>query len=198
MNLICPTLRHPRVRLELLSIEHLLGLQAASDDGDLSTLWYTAVPSADGMAVEIERRLGLYAQGKMVPFTIIEITDAGETIIGMTTFMNAEHSAQYTRVEIGSTWYAQSAQRSGINTIVKRMMLAHAFEVWGAIAVEFRTHRLNQTSRRAIERLGAQFDGTLRAHSLSNGVLRDTVVYSIVAAEWPTIRVHLDFKMRPR
>jgi RimJ/RimL family protein N-acetyltransferase len=194
MNLICPTLSHPRVRLELLSIEHLLGLQAASDDGDLSTLWYTAVPSADGMAVEIERRLGLYAQGKMVPFTIIEITDAGETIIGMTTFMNAE----YTRVEIGSTWYAQSAQRSGINTIVKRMMLAHAFEVWGAIAVEFRTHRLNQTSRSAIERLGAQFDGTLRAHSLSNGVLRDTVVYSIVAAEWPTIRVHLDFKMRPR
>jgi RimJ/RimL family protein N-acetyltransferase len=186
------------VRLELLSIEHLLGLQAASDDGDLSTLWYTAVPSADDMAVEIERRLGLYAQGKMVPFTIIEITDAGETIIGMTTFMNVEHSAQYTRVEIGSTWYAQSAQLNGINTIVKRMMLAHAFEVWGAIAVEFRTHRLNQTSRRAIERLGAQFDGTLRAHSLSNGVLRDTVVYSIVAAEWPTIRVHLDFKMRAR
>lgn len=198
MTLSATTLEHAKVRLELTSHAHLEGLKIACMDGDLDKLWYTTIPSANAMVSEIDRRLGLYQQGTMVPYTIIQKTSFGEQIIGMTTFMNIENSATYNRVEIGSTWYAKSAQRSGINTIVKRLMLTHAFEVWKCIAVEFRTHRLNQQSRTAIERLGAQLDGILRAHAISpNGTLRDTAVYSITAAEWPTIKVHLGFKIRP-
>lgn len=159
MKLIAITLEHARVRLELLSMSHLEALQNAVNDGDLSSLWYTLVPSSSDMAAEIERRLDLYRQGDMVPFTIIEKTAQGERVVGMTTFMNVFCQKNYTRLEIGSTWYAQSAQRTGINTIAKYMMLEHVFEEWQAIAVEFRTHRLNQQSRRAIERLGAQLDG---------------------------------------
>ena len=104
------------------------------------------------------------------------------------------------RVEIGSTWYAQRVQRTALNTQCKRLLLAHAFETLDCIAVEFRTHRLNTQSRRAIERLGAQLDGILRAHQrTADGSLRDTAVYSITAAEWPTIRQHLDHQLsRPR
>ena len=195
MTLLATTLDHKRVRLELTSLDHLEGLKSACADGELNKLWYTVIPTPDGMENEIRRRLDLYEKGTMVPYTIIQKTDSCEQIIGMTTFMNVEHTSAYNRVEIGSTWYAQSVQRNGINTIVKRMMLAHAFEEWKVLAVEFRTHRLNQQSRQAIERLGAQLDGILRSHSImANGTLRDTAVYSITATEWPTIKVHLDFK----
>lgn len=195
MTLLATTLDHKKVRLELTSLDHLEGLKSACADGELNKLWYTVIPTPDGMENEIRRRLDLYEKGTMVPYTIIQKTDDCEQIIGMTTFMNVEHTSAYNRVEIGSTWYAQSVQRNGINTIVKRMMLAHAFEEWKVLAVEFRTHRLNQQSRQAIERLGAQLDGILRSHSImANGTLRDTAVYSITATEWPTIKVHLDFK----
>ena len=195
MTLLATTLDHKKVRLELTSLDHLEGLKSACADGELNKLWYTVIPTPDGMENEIRRRLDLYEKGTMVPYTIIQKTDGCEQIIGMTTFMNVEHTSTYNRVEIGSTWYAQSVQRNGINTIVKRMMLAHAFEEWKVLAVEFRTHRLNQQSRQAIERLGAQLDGILRSHSImANGTLRDTAVYSITATEWPTIKVHLDFK----
>lgn len=195
MTLLATTLDHKKVRLELTSLDHLEGLKSACADGELNKLWYTVIPTPDGMENEIRRRLDLYEKGTMVPYTIIQKTDNCEQIIGMTTFMNVEHTSAYNRVEIGSTWYAQSVQRNGINTIVKRMMLAHAFEEWKVLAVEFRTHRLNQQSRQAIERLGAQLDGILRSHSImANGTLRDTAVYSITATEWPTIKVHLDFK----
>ena len=195
MTLLATTLDHKRVRLELTSLDHLEGLKSACADGELNKLWYTVIPTPDGMENEIRRRLDLYEKGTMVPYTIIQKTDSCEQIIGMTTFMNIEHTSAYNRVEIGSTWYARSVQRNGINTIVKRMMLAHAFEEWKVLAVEFRTHRLNQQSRQAIERLGAQLDGILRSHSImANGTLRDTAVYSITATEWPTIKVHLDFK----
>ncbi|MGB5109007.1 MAG: GNAT family protein [Formosimonas sp.] len=195
-KLLAPTLTHAKVRLEPTALSHLDGLKAACADGDLNALWYTAVPSPDTVEAEIKRRLALYDAGSMVPLTIIQTTDGAEKIIGMTTYMNVEHNTTYTRVEIGSTWYAQSAQRNGINTIVKRMMLAHAFEEWRVIAVEFRTHRFNQQSRAAIERLGAQLDGMLRAHFIMpNGTMRDTAVYSISAHEWPTVRTHLDFKI---
>jgi RimJ/RimL family protein N-acetyltransferase len=111
-----------------------------------------------------------------------------------------ERRRGHRRVEIGSTWYAAAVQRSPLNTQCKRLLLAHAFETLGCIAVEFRTHRLNTQSRRAIERLGAQLDGMLRAHQVSpNGTLRDTAVYSITAAEWPTVRAHLDWQLaKPR
>jgi RimJ/RimL family protein N-acetyltransferase len=131
----------------------------------------------------------------MLPFTVF---DAAGRIAGMSTYMNID--ATHKRVEIGSTWYAASAQRTPLNTECKRMLLTHAFEQLDCIAVEFRTHRLNTPSRRAIERLGAQLDGILRAHQRApDGTLRDTAVYSITAAEWPAVRSHLSWQLeRPR
>jgi N-acetyltransferase len=144
------------------------------------------------MAAEIERRLGLLARDSMLPFTVL---DADGRVAGMTTYMNVDGANRH--VEIGSTWYAKRVQRSALNTECKLMLLTHAFEMLDCIAVEFRTHRLNTQSRRAIERLGAQLDGILRSHQISpNGSLRDTAVYSITAAEWPTVRAHLQFQLR--
>ena len=189
------TLAGPHARLEPLSMAHHDALCAATRDGELWQLWYTAVPSPAGMAAEIERRLALQAAGSMLPFTA---SDAHGRVVGMTTYMNIDTANR--RVEIGSTWTAASAQRGALNTQCKRLLLGHAFDVLGCIAVEFRTHRLNLQSRRAIERLGAQLDGILRAHQRSpNGALRDTAVYSITAAEWPAVQAHLDWQLvRPR
>ncbi|HLL10917.1 MAG TPA: GNAT family protein [Rubrivivax sp.] len=181
--------------LRPLSTAHHDALCEATRDGELWRLWYTLVPSPEGMAAEIERRLKLQAAGSMLPFTTF---DADGQVVGMTTYMNVD--AGNRRVEIGSTWTAASMQRSAFNTQCKRLLLAHAFEALDCIAVEFRTHRLNTQSRRAIERLGAQLDGILRAHALApNGSLRDTAVYSITAAEWPAVKAHLDWQlMKPR
>ena len=189
------SLRHEHVALLPLAPEHEAGLVEATRDGELWRLWYTAVPSPDGMAAEIERRLRLQAAGSMLPFTVF---DASGRIVGMTTYMNID--AANRRVEIGSTWYASSVQRSPLNTAAKRLLLGHAFETLDCIAVELRTHRLNTQSRRAIERLGAQLDGILRAHQLgANGSVRDTAVYSITAPEWPAVRNHLDWQLvKPR
>lgn len=189
------TLSGQHARLVPLSTEHADGLRHAVRDGNLEQLWYTAVPTPEGMEAEIARRLGLQAAKSMLPFTVM---DASDRVVGMTTYMNVDNTNQ--RVEIGSTWYARSAQRGPLNTECKRMLLAHAFETLGCIAVEFRTHRFNTQSRRAIERLGAQLDGMLRNHQVAaNGTLRDTAVYSITAAEWPTVRAHLDWQLvKPR
>ena len=189
------TLKGTHAALVPLSGEHLAGLQDATRDGDLSSLWYTAVPSPEGMAAEIQRRLGLLARDSMLPFTVL---DADGRVSGMTTYMNVDGA--HRRVEIGSTWYARRVQRTPLNTECKLMLLSHAFDALSCIAVEFRTHRLNTQSRRAIERLGAQLDGILRSHQISpNGSLRDTAVYSITAAEWPTVRAHLRFQLqKPR
>jgi RimJ/RimL family protein N-acetyltransferase len=146
------------------------------------------------MAKEIDRRLGLQVAGSMLPFTVF---DAGGKIVGMTTYMNID--AANRRVEIGSTWYGKSAQRGPLNTQCKILLLTHAFETLNCIAVEFRTHFFNQQSRRAIERLGAKQDGILRSHQVApNGNLRDTVVYSITAAEWPTVRTHLNYQLNDK
>ena len=184
------------VALVPLSSQHHDGLVEAVRDGDLWQLWYTAIPSPEGMAAEISRRLGLQAQGSMCPFTVID-PSTGQTV-GMTTYMNID--AANRRVEIGSTWYRRSAQRTALNSEAKRLLLAHAFEQWGCIAVEFRTHFFNQASRRAIERLGAKLDGVLRSHQINQhpmaaGSLRDTCVYSIVASEWPNVKTHLDHQL---
>ena len=189
------TLDGPHARLVPLAHEHIAGLCDAVRDGELWKLWYTAVPAPEGMAAEIGRRLALQAAGSMLPFTVF---DAGGRIAGMTTYMHVD--AVHRRVEIGSTWTRASAQRTALNTQCKRLLLAHAFETLDCIAVEFRTHRLNVQSRRAIERLGAQLDGILRAHQrAADGSLRDTAVYSITAAEWPAVRSHLDWQLaRPR
>jgi len=189
------TLKGRHATLAPLAPQHLAGLQDAARDGELWQLWYTFIPKPEAMAAEIERRLSLLARDSMLPFTVF---DADGRIAGMTTYMNAD--AANRRVEIGSTWYARRVQRTPLNTECKLMLLTHAFDALDCIAVEFRTHRMNTQSRRAIERLGAQLDGMLRSHQISpNGSLRDTAVYSIVAAEWPTVRAHLQFQLeRPR
>jgi len=189
------TLRGQHVHVEPLSAAHELGLIEAVKDGELWRLWYTFVPAPERMAAEIQRRLDLHAKGSMTPFTVF---DADGRIAGMTTYMNVD--SVHKRVEIGSTWYAQRVQRSPLNTECKRLLLAHAFDTLQCIAVEFRTHRFNTQSRRAIERLGAQLDGILRSHQRDpQGNLRDTAVYSIIAAEWPTVRAHLDWQLaKPR
>jgi RimJ/RimL family protein N-acetyltransferase len=189
------TLTGKHAQLVPLSQDHEAGLVAAARDGELWRLWYTSVPSPETMGADIVRRLKLQSAGSMLPFTVI---DAGGRIAGMTTYMNID--AVHQRVEIGSTWYAKRAQRGPLNTECKLMLLARAFEALDCIAVEFRTHRLNTQSRRAIERLGAQLDGILRAHQKSpNGTLRDTAVYSITSAEWPTVKAHLQWQLeRPR
>jgi RimJ/RimL family protein N-acetyltransferase len=179
------------VRLVPLSPEHEAGLTAAVRDGELWKLWYTSAPSPEGMRAEIARRLELQAAGTMLPFTVM---DAAGKIAGMTTYMNVD--AVNRRVEIGSTWYAARVQRTGLNTEAKLLLLGHAFEALGCIAVEFRTHWMNIQSRRAIERLGAKLDGVLRNHSIAaNGTLRDTCVYSVIASEWPAVKAHLEWKL---
>ena len=182
------TLAGTLVRLEPLARAHLAGLQDAVQDGELWRLWYTAVPQPDAMLAEIDRRLGLRESGSMVPFTVVEA--ATGRVVGMTTYMNIDHANR--RLEVGSTWYAGRVQRTGLNTQAKLLLLTHAFEALGCIAVEFRTHFFNQRSRRAIERLGAKLDGILRSHQRgTDGSLRDTCVYSVIACEWPAVRAGL-------
>ena len=194
------TLADPRVRLEPLAPSHLAGLQDAVSDGALWQLWYTMIPHPDQMAAEIERRLGLQAQGSMLPFSVIDTQQ--ERVAGMTTYMHIDSANR--RLEIGSTWYRHSVQRTALNTACKRLLLGHAFETLRCIAVEFRTHVFNQQSRRAIERLGAKLDGVLRQHQinqhpLAQQALRDTCVYSIIDSEWPNVKAHLDHQLsRPR
>jgi N-acetyltransferase len=188
------TLRGEHARLEPLSHAHHDALVDAVKDGELWKLWYTFVPKPENMTKEIDRRLGLREAGSMLPFTVF---DADGKIAGMTTYMNID--AANRRVEIGSTWYAMRVQRTPLNTQCKLLLLAHAFEAIDCIAVEFRTHFFNHQSRRAIERLGAKQDGILRSHQIApNGTLRDTVVYSITAAEWPTVRAHLNYQLNEK
>ncbi|MBT2585548.1 GNAT family N-acetyltransferase [Arthrobacter sp. ISL-95] len=186
------TLTGKFVTLEPLSHKHHDGLVDASRDGDLWKLWYTSVPTPEGMAAEIDRRLGRQAEGSMLPFaTRSNVTGK---LIGMTTYMNID--AQTPRLEIGSTWNAASAHGTGTNPDSKLLLLRHAFESLGCPAVEFRTHWMNQQSREAIARLGAKQDGVLRSHSRSkDGALRDTVVFSILEHEWPAVRNGLEFRL---
>ncbi len=189
------TLSGRHAALEPLAHDHHDALIEAVRDGELWKLWYTAVPSAEGMRAEIERRLVLQQAGTMLPFTVRSLP--GGSIAGMTTYMNID--AKSRRVEIGSTWYAKSVQRTPLNTECKLMLLGHAFETLDCIAVEFRTGFFNYASRRAIERLGAKQDGILRSHQrYADGSLRDTVVFSIIAAEWPAVKKHLEFKLAGR
>jgi len=186
------TLEHARATLTPLDLAHHDELVEAVNDGELWKLWYTRIPSPEEMRGEIERRLRLQAAGSMLPFAIID-NDTGR-VAGMTSFMHVD--AINKRVEIGSTWYRKSVQRTNLNTCCKLALLTQAFETLDCIAVEFRTHFFNTASRRAIERLGAQLDGILRSHQvLADGSLRDTVVYSIVAAEWPSVRNHLRWQL---
>jgi len=178
--------------LELLDQKHEQDLRESVEDGQLYQLWYTTVPDADGIQLEIDRRLALREVGSMLPFAVIE--RSSNKAVGMTTYMNID--AVNKRVEIGSTWYRKSIQRTPINTECKLLLMTHAFEELKCIALEFRTHVMNQKSRQAIERLGAKFDGVLRSHSiLENGTLRDTAVYSVIEPEWPAVKINLQHKL---
>lgn len=187
------TLSGTHVRLEPLSAAHHDGLCEAVRDGELWQLWYTVIPNPAQMQQEIQRRLDEQGRGTMCPFAVIDpVTDCP---VGMTTYMNID--ATNRRLEIGSTWIRRSVQRTPLNTEAKRLLLTHAFDDLDCIAVEFRTHFFNRPSRRAIERLGAKLDGVLRSHQINahpsaQGTLRDTCVYSIISAEWPTVRANLD------
>lgn len=200
-----PTLIGQDATLVPLEAAHLDDLVLAVQDGELWRHWYTSVPTPEQMQTEIERRLALQAQNAMHAFAVIDMRPNVPThgkAVGMTTYMHMD--APNRRLEIGATWYAKSVQRSAINTECKLMLLTHAFEQLKCIAVEFRTHWFNQQSRAAIERLGAKLDGVLRNHSINlhpdaqlngNGALRDTCVYSIIASEWPSVRVHLKYRL---
>ena len=190
------TLSGQHVTLVPLAATHHDALVESVCDGELWNHWYTAIPRPETMAAEIQRRLDLQATGSMCPFAVI--SPATQQAVGMTTYMNID--ATNRRVEIGSTWYRESVQRTPMNTEAKRLLLAHAFEQLDCIAVEFRTHFFNQPSRRAIERLGAKLDGVLRSHQINQhpkakGALRDTCVYSIIASEWPNVKAHLGHQL---
>lgn len=179
-----------------LAVSHHDDLVAAVEDGALWKHWYTLVPAPAHMAAEIQARLARHAQGNMLPFAVLENTSG--KAVGMTTYLDID--AANRRLEIGYTWYAQRVQRTSLNTECKRLLLTHAFETLGCIAVEFRTHFFNQQSRRGIERLGAKLDGILRNHRITQhpgaaGTLRDTCVYSIIAPEWPTVKAHLTYQL---
>jgi RimJ/RimL family protein N-acetyltransferase len=176
------------VQLEPMTPEHGPGLAAAIRDGDLDKLWYTIVPSPEGIDDWIITGLAQQAAGRALPFVVRRLRDG--LIVGSTRFMNVEES--HRRLEIGTTFYSGSVHKSALNTECKRLLLGHAFESLGCLAVEFRTHWFNQRSRDAIAKLGAKQDGVLRNHQrLADGSLRDTVVFSIIDIEWPAVRRHL-------
>lgn len=180
------TLKGQHVTLAPLSQSHAADLTQAA--AALGPLWYTSIPDANSIPAEIDRRNAL---PDMCAFA--QVDRAGKAV-GMTTYMQTTETDR--RVEIGSTWLAPSAQRGPLNTEAKLMLLTHAFETLDCVRVEFRTHRMNQQSRRAIERLGAQLEGILRNHMVgADGLLRDTAVYAIIANEWPVIKQHLTAKL---
>jgi RimJ/RimL family protein N-acetyltransferase len=189
------TLRGSAVTLEPLALRHHDDLVEALCDGELWNLWYTSVPKPEQLVADIERRLVLQSEGSTLPFAVIDHADG--KAVGMNSYVRVD--VIHRRVEIG-TWYRQRVQRTSINTESQLLLLRHAFETLGCIAVEFRTHSFNHQTRRALERGGAKLDGILRCHQrASNGTLRDTCVYSIVAAEWPTVQAHLSYQLaKPR
>lgn len=179
------------VTLEPLTHDHIPEIAAASADGDVGSLWFTGAPSPQSAAQWVDMRLGLQRPDAGLTFVVRRLDG---TVVGSSSYLNVD--APNRRLEIGNTWYGASARRSGINSETKLLMLSHAFDVVGCVAVEFRTHFFNFTSRTAIERLGAKLDGVLRSHQLlPDGTRRDTVVYSILDIEWPTVRRHLQFRL---
>jgi RimJ/RimL family protein N-acetyltransferase len=189
------TLTGKLVTLEPLTKAHHDALVAAASDGELWKLWYTTVASPDRMHAYIDAALDMQNNQTALPF-VIRDNRSGD-IVGCTRFMNVDTFNR--RLEIGSTWHAASAQRSGINREAKLLLLTHAFETLQCIAVEFRTHWLNHQSRTAILALGAKQDGILRNHQrLADGSFRDTVVFSIIESEWLAIKQHLQYRLARR
>ncbi len=193
------TLAHPGalagrlITLEPLGLEHVDGLADASRDGDLSAIWFSVVAAPDEMRADVERRMQAAAEKRMYQFAVRR-NDSGQ-IIGMTGYMSLDHEVP--RAEIGFTWFGRSAQGSGANPESKLLLMRHAFEVWDCAAVEFSTDLHNHRSREAILRLGAKQDGILRSYRRqARGYLRDLVMFSIIAAEWPAVSLALEDRVR--
>lgn len=178
--------------LEPLSLDHVPALSLAVADGELWTLWYTSVPQPSEMKAYVQKALANEALGESLAFAVRNRLSG--QIVGTTRICHWDQANR--RLEIGYTWYAKSAQRTAINTEAKLLLLTYAFETLDVMAVEFRTHWHNQASRQAIARLGAKQDGVLRNHKLlKDGTVRDTVVYSIIDAEWPTVKHSLKYRL---
>ncbi len=183
------------VKLLPLKEVHKSDLVKAASDGNLWDIWYTSVPSADTVDDYIDFALIQESQSLALPFVIIE--KASGNVVGSTRFCSVDTPNR--RVEIGYTWYAQSMQRTGVNTECKYLLLKHAFETLDVIAVEFKTNFFNFPSRNAILRLGAKQDGIIRNHRIDKmGNIRDTVIFSILNSEWPTVKTSLEFKMNKK
>jgi N-acetyltransferase len=186
------TLEGHGVRLEPLSPDHLDGLVAAAADGKLWELWFTSVPAPTDTPDYIADALAGQLQGHMLPWAVRDL--ATDTIVGSTRYHDIVPSVE--RVEIGYTWYSASRQRSHVNCACKLLLLSHAFDTLGCQLVGFRTDNFNFRSQRAIEALGAKKDGVLRHHfPRRDGTVRDSVMYSILAAEWPPVRRHLVWRL---
>jgi RimJ/RimL family protein N-acetyltransferase len=180
------------IRLEPLTGAHHDGLAAASADGRLWELWYTSVPPPEGMRAYIADALKAQSEGRMLAWVVRDV--ASDAIVGATRYHDIVPAID--RVEIGYTWYAQSRQRTHVNTTCKLLLLAHAFDTLGCKVVGLRTDNFNFRSQRAIEGLGAKKDGVIRHHAARrDGTVRDTVIYSILAAEWPDVRRHLELRL---
>ncbi len=183
------------IRLDPLSSDDVPGLIAAASDGRLWESTVTVVPTPAGMAGFIDQRLDDVATGSWEAFTVRRLSD--DRIVGLTNYLHIDTVNR--RREIGGTWYSASAQRTAVNSEAKLLLLDNAFGPLDCIAVELRTHARNAASRAAIERLGAQQDGLLRHHLfMPDGSLRDTVVYSILAGEWPSLRARLVARLEAR
>lgn len=190
------TLQSPLVRLEPMSAGHVEALEAAARDGELWTLRVTSVPAPGETADYVAAALRGQQEGHMLPFVVVD--PASGRVVGTTRYHDIVRPVE--RLEIGYTWYARSAQRTHVNTSCKLLLMTHAFEVLGARLVGWRTDNYNFASQRAIERLGARKDGVLRHHALRrDGTVRDTVMYSLAAGEWPEVKAHLQYQLdRPR
>jgi len=189
------TLTGNHVRLRPVALDDVDAMARAAGDGELWKLWYTTVASPNDMRANTEAALARRESNGDMPFVV---EDAAGEIVGSTRYINVDPVNQ--RLEIGNTWYAKRAQRSPVNTECKFLLLGHAFETLGAIAVEFRTHWHNRASQDAIARLGAKRDGVLRNHMKGpDGAHRDTVVFSIIESEWPVVRRSLQHRLtQPR
>jgi RimJ/RimL family protein N-acetyltransferase len=185
-------LQDDHVALEPLCLDHVPALEAAAADGELWRLWFTSAPAPGQARGYVEHALRGQAEGSMLPFAVRE--KASGAIVGTTRYYDVV--PELPRLAIGYTWYARRWQKSHINTACKRLLLQHAFESVGCVAVEFHTDHRNLDSQRAIERLGAHRDGVLRAHRRRpDGSLRNTVCYSILAGEWPDVNRWLELRL---
>ncbi|HDS1368773.1 TPA: GNAT family protein [Stenotrophomonas maltophilia] len=186
-----PTLRGQHVALQPLQLEHVPGLRAALEGSGLDQLWYTQVPSPQQVEHYVQAALQAHAEGKVLPFVI---RDAAGDIIGSTRFYDMDASVP--KLSLGYTWYTPRVQRTGANTEAKLLLLQNAFESMGCISVVLETSWFNVTSRTAIARLGAKQDGVLRNHKRhADGTPRDTVIFSIIDAEWQGVKRHLQYRL---